>query len=52
MRSQLKAWTKFLKKVIGMSKVEKDSHLQALGDGNSFTTVEVIFADGTSLPTI
>ena len=40
------------RRVIGLSKSEKDCHFKALGDGNSFTTVEVIFADGTCLPTM
>ena len=48
----VKSMDQMPKRVIGMSKVEKDCHFQALGDGNSFTTVEVIFADGTCLPTI
>ena len=48
----VKSMDQMPKKVIGITKVEKDCHFQALGDGNSFTTVEVIFADGTSLPTI
>lgn len=40
------------RRVIGLSNSQKDCHFKALGDGNSFTTVEVIFADGTCLPTI
>ena len=48
----VKSMDQLPRRVIGLSNSQKDCHFKALGDGNSFTTVEVIFADGTCLPTI